>query len=49
LVALGEKTKLTMGSVFPTAKASDRVVKEYGAIEGGKQTLQRLADYLAST
>ncbi|MGD2064128.1 MAG: SRPBCC domain-containing protein [Nitrospirota bacterium] len=21
-------------------------VKEYGAIEGGKQTLQRLADYL---
>jgi uncharacterized protein YndB with AHSA1/START domain len=42
------KTKVTLRSVFPTAEARDRVVKEYGAIEGGKQTLARLADYLST-
>jgi hypothetical protein len=35
--------------VFPMAEAHDRVVKEYGAVEGSKQTLQRLAEHLAST
>ena len=40
------KTKLTMHMVFPTAKDRATVVKEYGAIEGGKQTLARLAEYL---
>ena len=40
------KTKLTMYSVFPSAEARDEVVKRYGAIEGGKQTLGRLAEYL---
>jgi uncharacterized protein YndB with AHSA1/START domain len=44
----GGKTRLTMRSVFPSAAARDRVVKEYGAIEGGKQTLAKLADYLAT-
>jgi uncharacterized protein YndB with AHSA1/START domain len=42
------KTKLTIHMVFPTAEARDFVVKEYGAIEGGKQTLGRLAGYLPS-
>jgi hypothetical protein len=32
--------------VFPTAAARDKVVTEYGAIEGGKQTLERLAEHL---
>jgi uncharacterized protein YndB with AHSA1/START domain len=32
--------------VFPTAAARDLVVKEYGAIEGGKQTLDRLEEQL---
>jgi len=45
--AVGSKTELTMRSVFPTAAARDHVVKEYGAIEGGKQTLGRLAEHLA--
>lgn len=42
------KTKLTIHMVFPSAEARDFVVKEYGAIEGGKQTLSRLAGYLPS-
>ncbi|HEX4342172.1 MAG TPA: SRPBCC family protein, partial [Verrucomicrobiae bacterium] len=33
-------------NVFPTAAARDFVVKEYGAIEGGKQTLERLSEHL---
>lgn len=41
-------TELSMRSVFPTAAARDRVVKEVGALEGGKQTLARLANHLAA-
>ena len=41
--AIGDKTQVTIRMVFPTAVARDIVVKEYGAIEGGKQTLERLA------
>jgi len=43
---LGDKTRLTMRGLFPSAAARDAVVKEYGAIEGGKQTLERLAEHL---
>jgi len=43
---LGEQTRLTIRGVFDSPADRDFVVKEYGAIEGGKQTLQRLADYL---
>lgn len=43
----GQKTELTMRSIFPTAAARDKVVKEYGAIEGGKQTLDRFEEWLA--
>ncbi|HYG52508.1 MAG TPA: SRPBCC domain-containing protein, partial [Flavobacteriales bacterium] len=42
----GNKTKLTMRSVFPTKEAFERVVKEYGAIEGAKQTIGKLEQYL---
>jgi uncharacterized protein YndB with AHSA1/START domain len=41
------RTRLTMRHVFPSAAERDRVVKEFGAIEGGKQTLQRLSEHLA--
>jgi uncharacterized protein YndB with AHSA1/START domain len=41
------RTKLTMRSVFPTVEACETVKREYGAVEGGQQTLARLADYLA--
>jgi uncharacterized protein YndB with AHSA1/START domain len=42
----GGKTLLTMRSVFATAEERARVVREVGAIEGGKQTLARLAEYV---
>ena len=42
----GGKTRITMRSVFPTKEARDHVVKAYGAIEGGKQTLSRLEQFL---
>jgi uncharacterized protein YndB with AHSA1/START domain len=41
------KTKVTIRMVFPSAKDRDFVVKEFGAIEGGKQTLERLGEYLS--
>jgi len=41
------KTRVTIHMVFPTAQIRDTVVKEYGAIEGGKQTLARLSEELA--
>ena len=41
------KTRLTMRAVFPSVAERDRVVREYGAEEGGKQTLGRLAEHLA--
>ncbi len=39
---LGEKTELTLRLVFDTRAERDFVVKEFGAIEGGRQTLTRL-------
>lgn len=45
---VGGKTLVTMRSLFPTAAARDHVIKAYGAIEGGKQTLERLGEHLAA-
>jgi uncharacterized protein YndB with AHSA1/START domain len=44
--AQGRKTLLTMRSLFETAQERDDVVNKYGAIEGGKQTLERLAEHV---
>jgi uncharacterized protein YndB with AHSA1/START domain len=41
------RTRVTMRSLFPTAEARRKVVEEFGAIEGGQQTLERLGEYLA--
>lgn len=43
----GEGTEVTIRTEFPTKEARDRAVEDYGAIEGGQQTLGRLADYVA--
>lgn len=43
----GGKTRLTMRMQFPSAAARDHVVKTYGAVEGGRQTLERLAAHVA--
>jgi len=44
--AQGEKTKLTLRMVFDSPAARDLNVKTYKSIEGGNQTLDRLAAYL---
>ncbi len=44
--AKGSKTLLTMHSLFETAEERNEVVTKYGAIEGGKQTLERLAEFV---
>ena len=41
-------TRMTMRSLFPSAEALRHVVETYGAIEGGKQTQARLAQFLAA-
>jgi uncharacterized protein YndB with AHSA1/START domain len=45
--ARGNKTDLTLRLVFDSNEMRDVAVKTYRAVEGGKQTAGRLADYLA--
>jgi uncharacterized protein YndB with AHSA1/START domain len=42
-----ERTRLNMRMVFPSAAAKNFTVEKYGAIEGQRQTLERLARYVA--
>ena len=42
----GNKTKLTMRSLLESVEEFERIMKEYGAEEGMKQTVDRLAEYL---
>ncbi|GHM99081.1 activator of HSP90 ATPase [Cytophagales bacterium WSM2-2] len=42
----GNKTELTMQMIFLTKEARDLVVEKYGAIEGNRQTMARLEEYL---
>jgi len=44
--AQGDKTMLTMRSIFPSIEERTRVVKEVGAIEGAIQTIDKLEAYL---
>lgn len=44
----GSRTLLTLRMLFPSIEERDRVVNEYGALEGGRQTLERLAEHLAT-
>ena len=39
-------TLVTIRMIFPTKEERDRTVEQYGAIEGGKQTLAKLDNYL---
>jgi uncharacterized protein YndB with AHSA1/START domain len=47
--AQGDKTLLTLHMRFPSAEEREHVVKTYGAIEGGHQTLDRLGEHLANS
>ena len=44
---VGDKTKLTARMVFESAALRDKTIKEFGAVEGLKQTLGRLSEHLA--
>ena len=44
---LGTKTLVTMHAVFPTVAARNKVIVAVDAIEGGHQTLARLAAFCA--
>jgi uncharacterized protein YndB with AHSA1/START domain len=45
--AKGNKTLLTMRAVFVSVEEFQKVVREYGALEGNKQTLNRLEELLS--
>lgn len=46
--AVGGQTRVTMRLLFDTPEERELVIREYGAFEGGKQTLARLAEFLES-
>ena len=43
---VGGKTQITLRSLFPSAEGLQAVMK-YGAIEGGRNTLDGFAEHLA--
>ena len=43
----GAATRIELHTVFPTKELRDEAVEKYGAIEGGRQTLNNLAAYVA--
>jgi uncharacterized protein YndB with AHSA1/START domain len=45
----GHKTRLSLHKLFELAQELDRVIKEFGASEGSKQTPGRLPEHLAAT
>jgi uncharacterized protein YndB with AHSA1/START domain len=47
LEADGDKTRLTWRLVFVSIAERDRIARDYGAVEGGQQTVGRLAAYVA--
>jgi uncharacterized protein YndB with AHSA1/START domain len=48
LVERGIATEVTMHAVFKTKEQRDEVTERYGAVEGGKQHLSRLAAYIVT-
>ena len=45
----GDMTEVIMRQLFPSAEILEQVVKKYGAVEGAKQTLGRLGEYVTRT
>lgn len=43
----GSTTRLTMRTIFPTKELRDEAAERYHAVEGGEQTLGKLAAYIA--
>ncbi len=46
IIARGDQTEVTLHSIFETSTQRDNVVQS-GAVEGGEQTLGRLAEFVA--
>jgi uncharacterized protein YndB with AHSA1/START domain len=44
----GGKTRVTMRAMFASNEDRDQVVRDVNAVEGGRQTLGRLAEYVAT-
>jgi uncharacterized protein YndB with AHSA1/START domain len=44
--AKGKTTELTMKMLFKSKEEVDKVVEKYGAVEGNKQTMDKLEEYL---
>lgn len=42
------QTRITLRSIFPTPESRDFVINHYGAVEGGKQHLANLEDYVST-
>jgi len=47
--AVGSATRIEMRTVFPTKEQRDEAVAKYHAVEGGQQTLGKLAAYVTET
>jgi uncharacterized protein YndB with AHSA1/START domain len=45
--AQGGATRVVLRTVFPTRQLRDQAVEQYHAVEGGRQTLGKLAAYVA--
>lgn len=43
----GNRTRVTLRNVFASAEARDFLIRNYHVVEGGKQTLERLAEFVA--
>ncbi|MBR7743747.1 SRPBCC family protein [Phycicoccus sp. BSK3Z-2] len=43
---VGDSTQVELHTVFTTKALRDRAVDQFGAVEGGRQTLGNLADYV---
>ena len=48
LVERGTATEVTMRAVFKAKEQCDEVIERYGAVEGGKQHLGKLAAYIVA-
>jgi uncharacterized protein YndB with AHSA1/START domain len=43
----GEGTRVTLRQVFTSAEAREKIIREFGAVEGGKSHLESLSEFLA--
>jgi uncharacterized protein YndB with AHSA1/START domain len=48
-IAEGDKTRVTVRMLFPSAELLDKTAKAFGAVEGLHQTLERLGEHLSAS